>query len=413
VQLNQRITLRWHLGPLDSSETAAYVRHRLAVASRGQAGRVFTRPALWLVHRYSGGVPRLVNMVAHRTMLAAFADDARTVTARHVLRARREIEAVPLPARAPVPARRAAWAALGVGACVGLIVIGAGRFAPQSGAPAAPATAAAPAAAKVPAALRASVADAAAPSPEPAEAAPASAPTPMPPVETAAVETVPPAPALMPAADVVAHLVGADAATTAHVAVDALLAAWQVAPLGADEAATPEALDRVADQRGLEHLSLVGNASVLRLFDLPVVLTLEIPGSGRRYAALTALGGHATLVLDGRPTPVAPEFFERSWFGEAHLFWRDFERLGPMTLKQDMSGPRVERLQRLLRNAGVYSGPATGEFDGATVAAVIAFQQSRRLDADAQVGRLTRIVLYGSVDGYPRPTLAPATDDVS
>src|SRR5258707_835460 len=36
VQLNQRITLRWHIGPLDYPETAAYVAHRIAVASRGQ-----------------------------------------------------------------------------------------------------------------------------------------------------------------------------------------------------------------------------------------------------------------------------------------------------------------------------------------------------------------------------------------
>src|SRR5499425_3645369 len=57
VQLNQRITLRWHIGPLRRSDTAAYVRHRLAIASRGQAGRVFTGPALRLIHRRARGVP--------------------------------------------------------------------------------------------------------------------------------------------------------------------------------------------------------------------------------------------------------------------------------------------------------------------------------------------------------------------
>ena len=44
AQLNQRITLRWHIGPLDREETVAYVRHRLTVASRGQARDVFTTP---------------------------------------------------------------------------------------------------------------------------------------------------------------------------------------------------------------------------------------------------------------------------------------------------------------------------------------------------------------------------------
>src|SRR2546428_3777702 len=73
VQLNQRITLRWHIGPLGKAETAAYVQHRIAVASRGQIRDLFTRPAMRLVHRLSGGLPRLINMVAHRALLAAFA----------------------------------------------------------------------------------------------------------------------------------------------------------------------------------------------------------------------------------------------------------------------------------------------------------------------------------------------------
>src|SRR5207249_2713250 len=53
VQLNQRITLRWHIGPLTRQETAAYVEHRLAIASQGHAGPIFTRPALRLIHRRS------------------------------------------------------------------------------------------------------------------------------------------------------------------------------------------------------------------------------------------------------------------------------------------------------------------------------------------------------------------------
>src|SRR5262249_20783089 len=46
AQLNQRITLRWHIGPLDREETIAYVRHRLQVASDGQVRDVFSVPAL-------------------------------------------------------------------------------------------------------------------------------------------------------------------------------------------------------------------------------------------------------------------------------------------------------------------------------------------------------------------------------
>src|SRR5215831_6293577 len=55
VQLNQRITLRWHIGPLGAGETADYLRHRLSVASHAKARDLFTRRAAVLVHRYAGG----------------------------------------------------------------------------------------------------------------------------------------------------------------------------------------------------------------------------------------------------------------------------------------------------------------------------------------------------------------------
>src|SRR5580765_408432 len=87
VQLNQRITLRWHMGPLAKRETAAYVRHRLKVAAGTTPPRIFTRSAIRLLHRLSGGVPRLINLIAHRAMLAAFAADSRVVNARIVRQA--------------------------------------------------------------------------------------------------------------------------------------------------------------------------------------------------------------------------------------------------------------------------------------------------------------------------------------
>jgi len=123
VQLNQRITLRWHIGPLSAKETAGYVRHRISVASNGKARDVFTRRALTLLHRYSGGVPRLVNMLAHRSLLAAFAAERRRVAGHDVRKAYREVSMVPLPGQQHrsrlLPAAIAAAAGL---AAIGLTV---------------------------------------------------------------------------------------------------------------------------------------------------------------------------------------------------------------------------------------------------------------------------------------------------
>ena len=71
-QLNQRITLSCHLIPLSASETREYIRHRIHIASR-KPGLAFTAGAYRSIFNYSGGVPRLINIVCDRTLLTAFA----------------------------------------------------------------------------------------------------------------------------------------------------------------------------------------------------------------------------------------------------------------------------------------------------------------------------------------------------
>jgi general secretion pathway protein A len=96
-QLAQRITARYHLAALDEAGTADYIRHRLEVA--GGAGKVaFTRSALSAVHRRSGGVPRLVNLICDRALLAGYVRGSRTVDAAMVRRAAREVAGGVAPA---------------------------------------------------------------------------------------------------------------------------------------------------------------------------------------------------------------------------------------------------------------------------------------------------------------------------
>jgi general secretion pathway protein A len=408
VQLNQRITLRWHIGPLSRPETAAYVRHRVEVASGGQEVRLFTRLAVRHIHRYADGVPRLINMVAHRSLLAAFAAGKREVTARYVRRAYREIATVPLPKPMPAPWRAAA-ATVGIGACLGVIVLGARELSIRSDPPATAEAAAsrAPDRAAVPSPTPEAVA-----SPPPvASARPVTAAVPT-------VAPVLPAPATdtPPLADTAeAHLLALDREASAKAALDAVLVAWHGEPLADDDRATPSDYARLARRRGLEHLGISGNTGMLRLLDLPAILELQLPdASGPRYAALLSLReGSATLVIEGEPTPVDTTFLERFWLGHAYILWRDFDDLGGVTLEPQATGPAVRQLQGLLRKVGVYSGADTGVYDAATTAAVLEFQRSRSLYPDARVGRLTRIVLYAASGGYQRPTLAAAPGGMS
>jgi type II secretory pathway predicted ATPase ExeA len=76
-QLVQRVRLRFHLGPLDRREMHEYIDHRLSVA--GAKTRLFEEDAFETIHRYTGGVPRLVNTLCDTALLCAFADEKSTV----------------------------------------------------------------------------------------------------------------------------------------------------------------------------------------------------------------------------------------------------------------------------------------------------------------------------------------------
>ncbi len=85
-QLKQRITFQHRLAALRPDEVDQYLAHRLRVAGyRGE--RLFARSAVRLVHLWSGGVPRLINVIAHKAMLLAFGEGAQLVRPAHVRRA--------------------------------------------------------------------------------------------------------------------------------------------------------------------------------------------------------------------------------------------------------------------------------------------------------------------------------------
>ncbi len=90
-QLRQRITVRYHLAPLTRNEVGQYIHHRLALA--GSHGvPTFTFPAIWRVFGYSQGIPRLVNALCDKALLAGFVERSYRINYRMVGRAIRELE---------------------------------------------------------------------------------------------------------------------------------------------------------------------------------------------------------------------------------------------------------------------------------------------------------------------------------
>jgi general secretion pathway protein A len=120
-QLAQRVTARFHLDPLKAADTREYLRHRIAVAGATQFP--FEESALRRLHSLSGGVPRLLNVLGERTLLAGYVHGKARIDAGLVDLAAKEV----LP---PNLHRGRAWRILGwcllAGAVAGLFWLSVG-----------------------------------------------------------------------------------------------------------------------------------------------------------------------------------------------------------------------------------------------------------------------------------------------
>jgi len=88
-QLSQRITARYHIGPLDKSEIASYINHRLMVA--GVSVELFPETIMNTVYRYSKGIPRLINVICDRALLGAYVQGKKSVDKSILIHAAREV----------------------------------------------------------------------------------------------------------------------------------------------------------------------------------------------------------------------------------------------------------------------------------------------------------------------------------
>jgi general secretion pathway protein A len=77
-QLRQRLTLRAKTHPLSADETRAYVQQRLRIAG-GNGQQIFDNDALTAIHRYSNGIPRVVNLICEHSLVSAFVDQQKTI----------------------------------------------------------------------------------------------------------------------------------------------------------------------------------------------------------------------------------------------------------------------------------------------------------------------------------------------
>ena len=283
-QLAQRITARYHLRPFSFTETRAYVRHRLQVAGRREM--IFTSPALHVIHRRSGGVPRLINNTCDRALLGAFGRSKRRVTAAIARQAAVEVSGAHGIVRWLWPA---AAAVIVGGVILTAGTVGRGRLeyiASWWGHRLLPGTI------------------------TPSNAA-VTVPPPSTGIASAVVSPAAPRPSLASLLDT----------TTAvrETALATLFTRWGVAFQPRPGEAACDAAARV----GLRCLARSGTWNVIRRFDVPAMLTLMTPSGDRHYATVTALDADTvTLDLTSRPVTLPLSEVEPFWDGAFFALWR-------------------------------------------------------------------------------------------
>jgi len=352
-QVAQRITARYHLGPLGRGDLADYLQHRLAVT--GCRRQLFTARAVAALYRASRGIPRLVNVLADRALLGAYAQGLDMVGAATLRRAVREVLDPPRPSFA-----RLRWA-VPVLLLSAVALLAFGR--PPLG--------------KTPDSLTATM------TPPPESPAPGADPATPPPAP------VSPWPLALPVAD----------EATAR-AEDDLLRLWGVEPAAGGE------LCRLARDAGLECLNGAGTLPLLRLLDRPTLLHLHTTAGEPFSATLRRIDGDTLdLLFGGRALVLSVADLERNWLGEFTLLWRPLFPLN-QELRRGDQGTAVAWLARSLPDAAADSGAASAAtlFDAALERRVKQFQLRHGLLPDGIAGPKTLILLNQAL-GSPGPRL--------
>jgi general secretion pathway protein A len=388
-QLAQRITARYHLLPLSRPETCAYIRHRLRVAGGGET--LFTPPAMRRIHRWSSGVPRMINVICDRALLGAYARERARVDAATVRRAGREVLGTVPGARRRRFGRAFGLGAVGVALAGAAIVLIPSRiFLPGDEGPrpavsgrAGP-TAAPPAAGENP------------PAHERGRAAPAFWEVTAPQGGIGATgDRTPASPSL------VQLLADPSVRDDAHAAFASIYSRWGVEYRRGPAGPTCE----TGRSTGLECLSMVGSWNKLRRFDLPAILELEVPTAGKYRVPLVALGEEtATLELGSREYTLPLREIDRFWDGDFLLLWKAAP-IGSRLISPGMRGKDVGWLRGRLDELEGHTGkvPDPGVYDAALKRRVQEFQRSRSLIPDGLVRgeTLTQLTLAIRDPGAP------------
>ena len=361
-QLSQRITVRYHLQPMNFEDTVEYINHRIEVAG-GKGKVIFSRGAQWRIYKYSRGFPRLINAACDRALLAGYTRDAGKITSRIAAIGIRDLKrnmAAPYRKRRLILIPGVVMLAALLAAAV---YLSGPHWINQFNAS------------------------------QPVEA-----------IEKQ-VKKYPIAPREDLLQVMATELGKIPEADSGRRAFNTLAGLWNVPPVPENENLTFfNGMESAARSRELHLYRFSGSLGELLHLDVPAALELNLPGvPGKRFVLLVGRDKERLLLdppVAGRKSLSFGEL-EKHWSGKGFLFWKD-----PLNLLAGIfRGSHIKELQELLREAGAYKGPLTGVYDDATISAVKEFQSSKGIKQDGIVGDQTLLHLYCSIDRFGTPRL--------
>ncbi len=391
-QLEQRITVQYHIRPLDRSDTEKYIYHRLLVAgSRGELE--FTKKALDEIYRYSRGVPRRINILCDHALLHAYASDRKRVDIDIVKRAVEEIER---QKRGGVSSgrkfsRHSWWHPFWRGAVAGVSFLVLTAIAIYMWVTISPFPWINPLP-QTELVAEQEIDSQIQPPPSPSASIPVSQP---PAPET---ETIPP--------EKPEEVSVVSAPEVPQTASDT--AVEVVSPVSPVEQQYREQLQQILKQYGVltpQTISAGFNVDLsptwlhfdrLRAFKVPFLAEI-FPEDPARAEILFILETNADQIIGfgsrGEKRVFDRRAFSAIWYGKTYLLHpRGVNHL--RILREGATGPDVRKIQENLSLLGYYKAQPTGQFDAETRNAVRYFQRDYNLQVDGYVGPETRLMLY-------------------
>ena len=403
-QLRQRITISWELLPLNRDETRGYIQHRVNVAL-GKGRVQFARSAVELIYKYSHGIPRMINVLADRSLLIAYTMNTKKITPKIVRPAVKDVGGL-----TPLPTWMGTfWKSVLPGLlALSILLFGANYLIlpdftktnreekdinllikenpiielPQAGTSARK---------ELEPVIHNNKANAQNPSPA---------------IELLKARRIPSTkPLIISQQDkLVTYLASLSLNESRLEATNWILKKWNI-DIASYQNKGESLLKAIAEEQKLLAYDLNANFDKLAIFNYPAILEIALPNTqGTKYLSLVSINGEDGIFGSVDQIEMPLKVIDLMWTHKAIVLWKDFESL-PKPFGTGFEGKQAIWLQKNLRLLGFFKGREAPSYGPNTQLSVAKFQRKHHIKDDGQFGTESKIMLYGLSNIYQTPKL--------